>query len=53
MSENKRYNFKKILETTVWILFGMGTIVLLGAAMYKKDKQSMQSRRDNYRRCKK
>ena len=39
LSENKRYNFKKILEATVWILLGIGTVVLLVAAMYKKDSQ--------------
>lgn len=37
MSDNKRYNFKKILAATLWILVGMGTIVLLGAAMYKRN----------------
>ncbi|MEO6454481.1 MAG: hypothetical protein ABIN97_10430 [Ginsengibacter sp.] len=39
MPGNKRYNFKKILETIVWVLFGAGTIVLLGAAMYEKNNK--------------
>ncbi|MEO6328642.1 MAG: hypothetical protein ABIO55_06910 [Ginsengibacter sp.] len=37
MRGNKRYNFKKVLEVTVWILVGMGTMLLLGAAVYKKN----------------
>jgi cell division protein FtsQ len=37
MSEKKRYNVKAILVNTVWIILGMGTTVLLVAAVYKKD----------------
>jgi len=33
----KRYNIKSILVNTVWIMLGMGTIVLLVAAINKKD----------------
>ena len=39
MSENKPYKFKKILVTIVWIMLGMGTVVLLVAAVNKKDSQ--------------
>jgi cell division protein FtsQ len=34
---DKRYNIKSILVNTVWILLGAGTIVLLVAAINKKD----------------
>ena len=34
---SKRYNIKKILTNTVWIILGMGTIVLSVAAMNKKN----------------
>ena len=37
MSDKKRYNLKKLLINTVWIILGMGTIVLLVAAVNKKD----------------
>lgn len=43
MSENKRYNFKQILQTSAWILVGAGIMVLLGAAMYKKNNSSCKS----------
>jgi cell division protein FtsQ len=33
----RRYNWKKILINTAWILAGAGTMVLLGAAMQKKN----------------
>jgi cell division protein FtsQ len=33
----RKYNWKKILINTAWILAGAGTIVLLGAAMQKKN----------------
>ncbi len=36
MTESKRYTFIKILATTIWVLIGMGTIVLLVAAINKK-----------------
>ena len=36
MSE-KRYNIKSILISAIWIMLGMGTIVLLVAAINKKD----------------
>lgn len=36
----QKYNWKKILTNTVWILAGTGTIVLLGAAMQKKNQKS-------------
>ncbi len=32
----RRYNWKKILTRTLWLLAGIGTVVLLGAAMQKK-----------------
>ena len=32
----RRYNWKKILTRSLWLLAGIGTIVLLGAAMQKK-----------------
>jgi cell division protein FtsQ len=35
----RNYNWKKILITTVWLLAGAGTIVLLGAAMQKKNQR--------------
>jgi cell division protein FtsQ len=33
-------NWKKRLEQIFWILIGIGTVVLLGAAMQKKDKKA-------------
>jgi cell division protein FtsQ len=36
----RKYNWKKILINTVWILAGAGTIVLLGAAMQKKNHRA-------------
>lgn len=35
----RRYNWKKILTRTLWLLGGIGTIVLLGAAMQKKERK--------------
>lgn len=35
----RKYNWKTILITTAWILAGAGTIVLLGAAMQKKNQK--------------
>jgi len=42
MSE-KRYNIKNILVNTVWIMLGMGTIVLLVAAINKKDNNQCKA----------
>jgi cell division protein FtsQ len=36
----RKYNWKKILLNTAWILAGAGTIVLLGAAMQKKNRRA-------------
>jgi cell division protein FtsQ len=35
----RKYNWKKILIRTVWVIAGIGTIVLLGAAMQKKNQK--------------
>ncbi|MDE3253038.1 MAG: hypothetical protein KGO92_09530, partial [Bacteroidota bacterium] len=35
----RRYNWKKILISILWILSGIGTIVLLGAAMQQKSQR--------------
>ena len=35
----RKYNWKKILIRTVWLLAGIGMIVLLGAAMQKKNQK--------------
>lgn len=35
----RKYNWKKILISTLWILSGIGAIVLLGAAMQKKSQR--------------
>ena len=43
MSEKKRYNVKKILINTVWIMLGMGTVVLLVAAINKKDSNQCKA----------
>ncbi len=37
MPEKKRYNFKNILVDTMWTVLGMGMIVLLVAAINKKN----------------
>ncbi len=37
MEEKKRYSIKNILLVTVWILLGAGSVVLLVAAIQKKD----------------
>ncbi|MBA2250834.1 MAG: FtsQ-type POTRA domain-containing protein [Chitinophagaceae bacterium] len=39
MAENKRYNFIKIFGTIIWILLGAGTVVLLIAAITKKNSR--------------
>ena len=39
MAKNKQYTFRKIMAATVWILLGAGVIVLLVAAISKKDTQ--------------
>lgn len=36
----RKYNWKKILTGSLWILAGIGTIVLLGAAMQKKNQKT-------------
>jgi cell division protein FtsQ len=36
----RKYNWKKILIGSLWILAGTGTIVLLGAAMQKKNQKT-------------
>ncbi len=36
----RRYNWKKILVGSLWILAGIGTIVLLGAAIQKKNRKT-------------
>ena len=41
MAENKRYTFKKILVTSVWILLSAGLVVLLVAAITKKEGESV------------
>ena len=35
----RKYNWKKIVVNTLWVLAGIGTIVLLGAAMQKKNQK--------------
>ena len=37
MADKKRYNYKKILQTAIWLLLASGVVVLLVAAMTKKD----------------
>jgi cell division protein FtsQ len=37
MNENKRYSIKKILLAILWVTVGVGTTVLLVAAIHKKD----------------
>jgi cell division protein FtsQ len=39
MELNKRYNIKNILLATLWVVVGAGTIVLLVAAVHKKDSK--------------
>ena len=39
MSGNNKYTFRKILVISVWILLGAGTVVLLVAAINKKEKE--------------
>ena len=35
----KRFKWKKRIEESIWLLFGLGSIVLLGAAMRIKDQK--------------
>ena len=37
MSDKKRYNIKKMLVNAIWVVLGTGTVVLLVAAINKKD----------------
>ena len=37
MADKKRYNYKKMLHTAIWLLLASGVVVLLVAAMTKKD----------------
>ncbi len=39
MSQKKRYTFKAILGTTIWMLLAAGTVVLLVAAINKKSSK--------------
>ena len=39
MGEKKRYGIWKILLTTLWVCMGAGVIVLLVAAIHKKDNK--------------
>jgi len=39
MENKKRYSIKNILLTTLWIAIGSGAVVLLVAAVYKKDSK--------------
>ena len=39
MSGNKKYTFRKFLAIAVWVLLGSGTVVLLIAAITKKDNE--------------
>ncbi len=41
MADNKKYTFSKILIITVWILLGSGTVVLLIAAITKKNNEQI------------
>lgn len=43
MAENKRYTFSKILAALVWILLGSGMIVLLVAAITRKNNEPVVS----------
>jgi cell division protein FtsQ len=36
-----KYNWKKILSRTLWVLAGAGTVVLFGAAMVKKSQRKV------------
>ncbi|MEO6683906.1 MAG: hypothetical protein ABIN48_13870 [Ginsengibacter sp.] len=42
MAKNKRYSIKKIMTASVWLILGVGVIVLLVAAIRKKDTQSLK-----------
>ncbi|MEI9956993.1 MAG: hypothetical protein WDM90_11990 [Ferruginibacter sp.] len=39
MSDKKRYSIKKILFAMLWLTVGVGTTVLLVAAMHNKDQK--------------
>ncbi len=39
MFKSKRYRFIKVIATIIWIMLGMGTIVLLIAAVNKKENE--------------
>ena len=39
MTETKRYTILKIIATTSWILIGMGTVILLIAAISMKKSE--------------
>jgi cell division protein FtsQ len=41
MSDKKKYTFRKILVISVWILLGSGTIVLLVAAITRKNNEQI------------
>lgn len=41
MAENKRYTFKKILLASVWIMLSVGLIVLLVAAITRKNNEAI------------
>jgi hypothetical protein len=38
----QKYNFKKILIATVWVAIGVSAVVLLVAAVHKKDSRTLQ-----------
>ncbi len=41
MAENKKYKFRKILAISVWTILGSGVVVLLVAAMTKKNTEQI------------
>jgi cell division protein FtsQ len=47
MAENKRYSFSKILAALVWILLGSGMIVLLVAAITRKNNEPITGMKIN------
>ena len=49
MADNKKYTFRKILVISVWILLGSGTIVLLVAAITKKNNEQISGLEINIR----
>ena len=40
MSDKKQYKYKRIIANVFWSLLGMGTVVLLGAAIDKKENKN-------------